>query len=101
MRKFIRMSEQEKSVYDLARQIREYGEKTGQPTFAFLDWFYTLTKSVENGETVDVIRFKKHSFKNLLNVDAPDDVVSRKKDKLLLAFQIGLHNGEPVWNVPA
>lgn len=95
--KTIKMSEQEKQAYVIANQLRKWGEKNNQSNFSFLENFYTLTTQLENGDAIDVIKFKAHSFKNLLGTDAPNDIISRKKDKLLIAFQIGLHNGDPVW----
>lgn len=90
-------SQDEKAAYAIAKKIREYGDRMKKPTFGFLHDFYTLSTEQRDGEEVDVIKFKANSFKNLLNENPPSDIVSKKKDTLLIAFQIGIHKGDPVW----
>lgn len=85
------------TAYQVARLLREHGEATGAENFGFLDNFYTMTTELdENGNSVDVIRFKKHSFERE-GLDVCSDIRSTHKDKLLIAFQIGLHKGDPIW----
>lgn len=96
----IEMNKEERKVYDVAKRIREYGERTNQPTYGFADSFYNVgSRTNKNGKQVHVIKFKEHMCKSELG-EVPDDIESKEGDKLYIAFTIGLVGGKPHWVTP-
>jgi hypothetical protein len=102
MRQQIPFNEQEQKCYEIAKSIRNYAEKTKQSTYGFADAFYTMQSGSQDGKKFTHIKFKAHSFKNLMNMEAPEDIFQFDFDgKLLPAFMVGLLGSRPFWNVPA
>lgn len=100
MRKLVDFNPEEKAAYDIAMSVREYGIKTNAPNNGYTGSFYTVCKVNKEGNMVDVIKFKKQAFTNLLQKECPEDIESKSEDKLLIAFTVGIIGGTPKWNVP-
>ena len=100
MRKLVDFNPEEKAAYDIAMSVRKYGIKINAPNNGFTESFYTISKVKKDEGIVDVIKFKKQSFPNLLQKGCPQDIESKSEDKLLIAFTVGIIGGTPKWNVP-
>lgn len=103
MRAIIDFTPEQKKVFDIAMQIREYGNSTNQKNLGYFDLFVTtFTKvNLETRNSYLVYKFKENSFKNLLKTNAPEDFDTKEDDSLQIAFTVGMAGGNPKWNIPA
>lgn len=96
----IEMNKEERKAYNIAKKIREYGERTNQPTYGFMNSFYNVgSRTGKSGKQIHVIKFKESVCKNELGI-APEEIESKEGDKLYIAFTIGLVGGKPHWVTP-